>query len=135
MKHSALSNCTMIADKLNIQIDFEYLNSSACSEQEVRDLQDELIERWNSKLNKEYKKILKTAKEKANRFGYSVKVIKTNEFKIEGIYFNLHFKNNEIILNTIENININPKNISEELGELVKLKISLEKECKLKINF
>ena len=135
MKHSALSNCTMIADKLNIQIDFEYLNSSACSEQEVRDLQDELIERWNSKLNKEYKEILKTAKEKANIFGYSVKVIKTNEFKIEGLYFNLHFKNNKIILNTIENTNVNPKNISEELGELVKLKISLEKECKLKINF
>ena len=51
-KQSALSNCILLASKIGRVLDLDYISSSACPEQEVRDLQDILIEDYNRKLTK-----------------------------------------------------------------------------------
>jgi hypothetical protein len=51
-KALVVSNCTLIASKLNRSIDLDYLMSDDCAESEVRDLQDILIEEYNEFLKK-----------------------------------------------------------------------------------
>ena len=46
-KISAVSNCTMIAASIGINIDVDYLLSDQCSLEEVRTLQDTLITEYN----------------------------------------------------------------------------------------
>jgi len=52
LKQSALSNCMRLAFKIGRVLDVEFIMSDDCSEQEVRDLQDILIEDYNRKLAK-----------------------------------------------------------------------------------
>lgn len=52
IKQSALSNCILLASKIGRVLDVDYISSDECSDQEVRDLQDILIEDYNRKLAK-----------------------------------------------------------------------------------
>ena len=51
-KQSAYINCTLLASKIGRVLDLKYLESDDCDEQEIRALQDILIEDYNRKLSK-----------------------------------------------------------------------------------
>jgi len=51
-KQSVYINCTIIAEKIGRVLDKKYLQSEDCSETELRQLQDILIEDYNRKLAK-----------------------------------------------------------------------------------
>ncbi len=51
-KQSAYINCTMLASKIGRVLDLKYLESDDCAEQEIRALQDILIEDYNRKISK-----------------------------------------------------------------------------------
>lgn len=46
-----MSNLTMLADKVGRVLDFKYLET--CKEEELRQLQDNLIEAYNSRLKQQ----------------------------------------------------------------------------------
>ena len=45
-----MANLTMLASKIGKELDFDYL--STCGEDELRQMQDNLIEKYNEKLKK-----------------------------------------------------------------------------------
>ena len=51
-KHSAYINCTLLASKIGRVLDLKYLESDECDEQEIRDLQDILIDDYNLRLRR-----------------------------------------------------------------------------------
>jgi len=51
-KQSAYINCTLLASKIGRVLDLKYLESDECDEQEIRDLQDILIEDYNLRLKR-----------------------------------------------------------------------------------
>ena len=51
-KQSSYINCTLLASKIGRVLDLKYLESDECDEQEIRDLQDILIEDYNLRLKR-----------------------------------------------------------------------------------
>ena len=49
-KQSVYNNCVLLASKVGRVLDLKYLQSNDCEEQEVRDLQDILVEDYNKRL-------------------------------------------------------------------------------------